>query len=259
MNENPLQKIQRITGFPKWVEENCILAGYRGSLAHGTYDKEVCDKDILGVVVPWPTHIFGLGKFDQVIWNKIEPWDIVLYELRKYINLLLKSNPNVLSLLFLQENNYLKRTELGELLINNREIFISKQCYKSFCGYAWGQFHRMKHINWSGMGEKRKKLVEQFGYDTKNASHLIRLLKMGIELLSTGELNVLRHDSQELLAIKRGEWSLAKVESEANRLFPLMEEALIKSSLPDKPDYHKAEAICMEIMKGFYKIKEEKK
>ncbi len=105
-------------------------------------------------------------------------------------------------------------------------------------------------------GEKRKKLVEQFGYDCKNASHLIRLLKMGIELLSTGELNVLRHDSQELLAIKRGEWSLAKVEREANHLFPLMDEALVKTSLPDKPDYHKAEAICMKIIKRFYKIEE---
>ena len=258
MKENLLQKIQRITEFPEWLEENCILAVYRGSLAHGTYDKEVCDKDILGVVVPKQRQVFGLERFEQAIWDKTEPWDIVLYELRKYINLLLKSNPNVLSLLFLQKNGYVKRTELGELLINNREIFLSKQCYKSFCGYARGQFHRMLHINWPGMGEKRKKLVEKFGYDTKNASHLIRLLRMGIELLSTGELNVLRHDSQELLAIKRGEWSLAKVEREANRLFPLMEEALVKTSLPDKPDYHKAEAICMEIIKRFYKIKEAK-
>ena len=258
MSENPLQKIQRFTEFPKWAEENCILAGYRGSLAHGTYDNKVCDKDVLGIVVPKQTQVFGLEKFEQVISDKVEPWDIVLYELRKYIKLLLKSNPNVLSLLFLQDNVYVKRTELGELLIKNREIFLSKQCYKSFCGYAWGQFHRMKHINWSGMGEKRRKLVEKFSYDTKNASHLIRLLKMGIELLSTGEVNVLRHDSPELLAIKRGEWSLAKVEKESNRLFPLMEEALIKTSLPNKPNYRKAEEICMEIIKRFYKIKEKK-
>jgi len=52
------------------------------------------------------------------------------------------------------------------------------------------------------MGAKRKSLVEKFGYDTKNAAHLILLLRMGIEFLSVGVLHVKRHDAQELLEIK---------------------------------------------------------
>lgn len=57
------------------------------------------------------------------------------------------------------------------------------------------------------MGERRKALVRRHGYDTKNAAHLIRLLRMGIEFLQSGELLVDRsgHDAGELLAIKRGE------------------------------------------------------
>ena len=61
------------------------------------------------------------------------------------------------------------------------------------------------------MGAKRKELVEKFGYDTKNASHLIRLLKMGIEALTTGELLIERPDNNMLLEIKRGEWKLERV------------------------------------------------
>ena len=79
------------------------------------------------------------------------------------------------------------------------------------------------------------------------------LLEMGIELLSTGELNVFRHDNNKLLAIKRGEWSLEQVEREAQRLFPLIEKSLVRSSLPNKPDYHKAEEICVTIIKEFQK------
>lgn len=39
------------------------------------------------------------------------------------------------------------------------------------------------------MGEKRKQLVAKHGYDTKNASHLIRLLRMGMEFLTVEEIN----------------------------------------------------------------------
>ena len=61
------------------------------------------------------------------------------------------------------------------------------------------------------MGEKRKRLVEKFGYDTKNASHLIRLLRMGMEFLVDGELHVEREDAKELLRIKGREAFEAKV------------------------------------------------
>ena len=49
------------------------------------------------------------------------------------------------------------------------------------------------------MGEKRKAIVRKYQYDVKNAAHLIRLLRMGIEFLETGELRVFRAmDAEEL-------------------------------------------------------------
>jgi len=211
------------------------------------------DIDIIGVSVSPKDYYLGLKKFES--YDCFEgSIDLVVYDIKKYIRLLLKGNPNVLGLLWLSPNHYILKTDLGNRLIENRDMFISKQCYKSFTGYAYGQLRRMTHFRFEGyMGQKRKELVEKFGYDCKNAGHLIRLLKMGIELLITGELNVLRHDRQQLIAIKRGEWPLEKVQDEAQHLFKLAEEAFVRSKLPAKPNFNKANELCTSIIKDFWK------
>ena len=100
------------------------------------------------------------------------------------------------------------------------------------------------------MGEKRKSLVEKFGYDCKNAAHLIRLLRMGIEFLTEGELYVERkNDATQLLEIKRGEWKLEQVKAEADKLFGLCELAYINSTLPAKPNHEEINKMCVRILK----------
>jgi predicted nucleotidyltransferase len=231
-----------------------VLLGYVGSISHGTYapstdPNSIDDKDILGVCVAPESVYLGLQKFEQREKKYLE-WDSVVYELRKFISLLLKNNPNVLGLLWLRQSNYIHISESGQRLIDNRNIFVSKQAYHSFSGYAHGQLHRMEHMAFKGyMGEKRKKLVEQFGYDTKNAAHLIRLLRMGIEFLADGNLQVFREDAAELKDIKQGKWGLEKVKREAESLFALAREANVRSPLPPQPDYHKAEQLLMSIIK----------
>ena len=182
------------------LPEGLILLGFRGSLAHGTYVPQdnpdsIDDKDIMGVFVNPITHYFGLSEKEHHE-KFIKEWDAVSYEVRKFFRLLLKSNPNVIGLLWLDERDYLLKTPSGQKLIDNRDLFVSKQIYHSFNGYAWGQFKRMTHFKFEGyMGEKRKGLVEKFGYDTKNAAHLIRLLDMGIEFLNEGVLYVKRKNA----------------------------------------------------------------
>lgn len=86
------------------------------------------------------------------------------------------------------------------------------------------------------MGEKRKTLVMRFGFDTKNAAHLIRLMRMCVEFLRTGRLTVLRTtDADELRAIKRGDWTLTQVQAEAQRLFTLADLERTQSFLPAQP------------------------
>jgi hypothetical protein len=64
---------------------------------------------------------------------------------------------------------------------------------------------------------------------------------MGIEFLRDGELNVMRYDAAELLAIKHGEWSLEKIKAEAERLFRRAEEVYDRSTLPDGRERREAQ------------------
>lgn len=239
-----------------------ILLGYRGSIAHGTYvpssdPNSIDDKDLMGVYIGAKEHYIGFENRD-VYERKINEWDVVFYELRKFISLLLKSNPNVLMMLWLPEKHYLYKNEYGKMLIEARQLFVSKYAYHSFSGYAHGQFHRMTNFKYQGyMGEKRKQLVEKFGYDTKNASHLIRLLKMGIEFLVEGKLYVEREDATQLISIKKGEWTLDRVKNEAEALFNFAQEAYVRSTLPNAPDFEKAEQLLIRIIESNFWRKNE--
>jgi len=84
----------------------------------------------------------------------------------------------------------------------------------------------------------------------KHAAHLVRLLRMCVEFLSTGQLNVFREDASELKDIKQGKWSLEKIKKEAEDLFALSREALVKSPLPPHPDKAKAESLLLKIIKA---------
>lgn len=105
-------------------------------------------------------------------------------------------------------------------------------------------FRALHKQHFSGyQGAKRKAIVRQHGYDTKNAAHLIRLLRMGVEYLQTGQLNVFRTwDADELKAIKRGGWTLEQVQQESAALFAVAETAKNASSLPMFPDRARVES-----------------
>jgi len=238
------------------LEERTILLGRMGSHSHGTYippaDGGIDDIDVMGICVPPKEYYYGLQDFEQVdTW--VDEYDIVIYEVRKVIRLLLKNNPNVLGLLWLRPEDYIEISPHGQLLIDNRDIFSSKLAFHSFTGYARGQLKRMTHHACKGyMGAKRKALVEKFGYDTKNAAHLIRLLRMGIEFIETGQLNVFRtRDADELKAIKRGEYMLFQLHIMADELFKRAEEVIKTSTLPDRPDKDKVEELLMEIVRAY--------
>ncbi len=102
------------------------------------------------------------------------------------------------------------------------------------------------------LGAKRKALVDKYGYDVKNAAHLVRLLKMGIEFLRDGVLNVYRsQDAAEIIDIKMGRWTLPAVQLYAERLFSEFRQAREASALPDEPDFEAADRLCVEIAQDF--------
>lgn len=96
--------------------------------------------------------------------------------------------------------------------------------------------------------KKRSVLEEQFGYDTKHAMHLVRLLRMGAEALETGVLNVRRPDAEELLRIRDGAWSYDQLVKYAEEVDEYVKNDLYKRThLPRKADVHLAAKIMMEV------------
>lgn len=228
------------------IFQNSILLGYRGSKAHGTYipnsdPNSIDDIDLMGVAIAPLDYYFGLKKFEQFsIMHDV--WDVVIYDIRKFCRLLLKCNPNVMSMLYLEDDMFLRKTELGQKLIDNRDLFVSKLAYKSFSGYAYGQLERMTRF-------EGKALVEKYQFDTKNAINLVRLLEIGIEFMETGALTVKRPNVSYLLDIKRGKYTLEQIQKKADSLFIKMEQVKDKSSLPDKPNYKKVNKLLIELMR----------
>jgi predicted nucleotidyltransferase len=264
-----------------------IYVAYRGSHAHGTYTppsdpQAIDDIDILVIYIPGLEKYFGTETASRGRQMQFKQWDSAAYELRHFCALAANCNPDVMQSLWVRKEDIIYMSPEGASLRANRDMFSSKLVHNTFGGYAHGQLKRMTAYHDHGedrccpgetwhtaecmlrqergrgtqkkfatgyMGMKRKALVEKFGYDTKNAAHCIRLLRMGTEFLLTGQVNVYRDDDREqLMAIKRGDFTLEEIIAMANTNKLALDDALAKSPLPDQPDRAAIEALLIETL-----------
>ncbi len=96
--------------------------------------------------------------------------------------------------------------------------------------------------------------------NSKHASHLVRLMRMGYEIMSIGKVIVYRPDAEELLSIKNGEWSYEKVMEETERMQKQLDE-LYNSIEADrkagKPVILPKEVNFAELNKFYHQLSEE--
>src|SRR5581483_4801260 len=145
-------------------------------------------------------------------------------------------NPNIIDSLYTPEWCVLLTTPIGQLIRENRSLFLSKRAYHTFSGYANSQAKKIRDKNPVG---KRKATVEQYGFDVKYAYHLIRLIDECKQIFTTGTID-LQLEREKYKAIRRGDWSLDKV----LRYFSSSEEELRKlyvdsKLIPYEPDEDK--------------------
>lgn len=211
-----------------------------GSQAYGT-SNENSDTDYVHVVIPEERHILGLGTWESSASTGEE--DYKMYSLKKYVALLLKGNPGLLETLWTPHRCIRSASPAYHALRNERDIFTSRHVYNAFVGYANSQLWKIT----GQMGRARKNYVLEIGYDPKNASHLVRLLKMGIEFAETGELFVDRtgKDADLLKEIKAGQWALQDVKDLADDLFADAAAAIKTSTLPKNPQHGRAEDLLI--------------
>jgi uncharacterized protein len=106
-----------------------------------------------------------------------------------------------------------------------------------------------QHEEWKrSRNPKRAELERRYGYDTKHAMHLIRLLRMATEILSTGDVLVRRLDAEDLLAIRRGSLSFEALLEQAEALGSRVKALAESSPLPVRPDEARLNAFCAELV-----------
>jgi hypothetical protein len=124
----------------------------RGSHAYGT-NIPTSDIDYSGVFVQDIDSILGLSYIEQINDDKN---DIVIYEIRRFLELLSKNNPTILELLNTPEDCVIYKHPIFDIILNNRDKFLTKACSNSFGGYAKMQIQKAKGQNKKQNWEKDK-------------------------------------------------------------------------------------------------------
>ncbi len=121
--------------------KHVVLLGLAGSYAYGT-NIDGSDIDIRGITLNQKSDLIGLTQFEQYVDDNT---DTVIYAFNKMINLLLSCNPNTIELLGLAPENYLYLNDIGQMVLDNKRIFLSKRVIQSFGGYADAQLRRLQN------------------------------------------------------------------------------------------------------------------
>jgi predicted nucleotidyltransferase len=351
-----------------WMQDRTILLVRHGSCAYGT-NVEGSDEDFKGVAIPPLNYFLGFQHtFEQATLKAPNP-DTSIYNINKFFSLASLCNPNVLEILYTEPEDHIFISPLGQQIIDNRDLFLSKQVKHTMCGYAYDQMYRIKlHMKWItsppkelvsrsdfGLPEQaviseeqylaaksdidkelqkyqfdflddcseptkiaiknawrellielrittedqwlsaartiglndnfieimqkerayrnkkeewkkflkwkakrnpaRYALEEKYGYDTKHGYHLVRLLRMCREILTTGKVIVKRrHDREELLEIRNGSWSFDKLKDFTTKEeLELQELYKTTTLLPRSPNLKKLDPLCISIIEQSFK------
>lgn len=222
-----------------------ILRALVGSTVHGTNVTDQGDRDEMAIAIEPRHYVLGLRHWETSVTRtapegeKSGPGDLDLqtHSLRKYCRLTAKGNPTMLLPLFVPPSGVVEINPLGQELIERRQMFLSRQCGKSFVGYMRAQLARLSGES-GGRHGSRPDLVEKYGFDVKYAGHIIRLGYQGLELMTTGHMSLpmLEEHRADVLAVRTGQWTLERVLSRAGELERDLRDSVDTSPLPDGPD-----------------------
>jgi predicted nucleotidyltransferase len=305
--------------------KNAVLVVVGGSTAYGTAT-ETSDIDIRGIFIADEKYYLGMGSIEGVEINRGEGSESDTFkELREFFNLAADGNPNIVEQMFVRPEHILHITPLGQKLIDNREIFLSKRCRHSYAGYAHQQLKRIEgHYRWikdppnepdaekykvkryrnktsgkvipvsdyeakmqrmfespehweefmdidsksydqakkkyeqyltwkKNRNEMRHQLEKDHGYDTKHASHLVRLLLQGKQILTEHTLDTfLRPDDLQMVRdVRYGKWSYEDLVAYAGEFEQKFNELEQTSTLRKSPEREQISDVCCSITKAF--------
>lgn len=233
----------------KHLGSNIILLGLGGSYSYGMNIEGKSDIDIRGVALNSREEILLLQNFGQIV---DENTDTTIYSFNKMVNLLCKANPNVMEQLGLNTEHYLYIHPIGQVLLNNSKLFLSKRAVYSFAGYAKEQLKKLDNKSSRSFGEdytgigRRNRYAAAHNKLGKYMAHLIRLYYMCFDILENQKIITYREKEHDLLMnIRNGEY-LDKNQQPISSFYDLLSELEKRleydeknTSLPETPDYQR--------------------
>jgi predicted nucleotidyltransferase len=229
---------------PKHVVEGIQYEVIMGSIAYGV-SNDTSDIDVYGFSIPPKEMIFphlkgeiiGFGKqikkFEQYQQHHIyrqdnkKEYDLQIYNIVKYFQLVMENNPNMIDSLFVPQRCVLYCSRIAGMVRERRKDFLHKGCWHKFKGYAFSQLRKAKNKKPEG---KRKELFEKYGYDTKFATHIVRLLNEVEQIMIEQDLD-LQRNREQLKSVRNGEWTLAQLEDYFEQKERALEDVYTKSTL----------------------------
>lgn len=151
-------------------EKNLIVMEcIAGSHLYGTNTPE-SDVDIRGIFMVPNKDWLSLIRPSQEVSENNE--DIKYFEMRKFFELALTSNPNILELFFIPRDCLKIISPIYEKIVANRNLFINKRAKFSFSGYAYAQLSK-------ATGKNKKFHGKDKYFDEKAIEKLRKLLLDG--------------------------------------------------------------------------------
>jgi predicted nucleotidyltransferase len=211
----------------EFVIYRCVV----GSRAYGL-DDSGSDTDRRGIYLPPADLYWSLAGAPEQLENS--ETQECYWELRKFLIMALKANPNVLECLFTPLVEL--ATPLADELLEMRSGFLSQLVYQTYNGYVLSQFKKLE-----------QDLRSTGAVKWKHAMHLLRLLLSGVTVLREGIVRVQVAEQRErLMAIRRGEIPWEEVNAWRLDLHRDFDAAFDVTRLPERPDYERANAFLIK-------------
>lgn len=241
-----------------------VYEGVTGSTAYAATNN-ASDMDIYGICMlpldmAFPHrigYIKGFGPAPEffetmnqhhIQYNEKE-YDVAILSIVKFFSLAAENNPNIVDVLFLPERCVLSQTEVGRHLRTNRHQFLHKGSMHKFLGYAHSQ---LKKIEVKVPQGKRKELVDQYGYDVKFASHVVRLALECEDILTNYDLD-LQKNGDIIKSVKNGMYTIDELKVWFKEKEISLQKLYVESKVPHSPDWTYLRTLliqCFEIRYG---------
>lgn len=234
-----------------WIIDNLAVLHIGGSTLYGTSTPQ-SDLDLRGIAIAPKSYWVGARRFESLErQSPEEDVDIVIYDIRKWLNLTVAVNPNVVETLFVADDSdcMVLTTDAWRCIRAETLSLLNLRAYAGYHGYTTSQLKKMvvKQSNKTG----RREISDEFGFDLKFASHGFRLARQGAELLRTGRITFPRPDREHLAAVRFGKvygpGDLDACVRDLEAAIQELDAAYAISILPEKADFERYDRLLMEI------------